>query len=270
MRKHIKMGHKLSPRHKYIRADSANNEIPRKLKQLKELKVWTANVHQRELCVLRRTTTQGGQEQRCPSERRTKKAPKGWRRRSCGGGSGGLGASGAREAHYTTRVTDDGYGGFDVLHGAPPERGRDRTRDAKRRQAQKLLGRKTPELERGSPHICFFNAMLKATERTLLAKIRDLSPSDRQGTQGDYRRREVLRAEREDKILRTSPNVRQAWTGTQNADHLRDGRVHHVQMEEAGSRPRVPVLRTAGRGLGHSRWIPKKEGCRFRAWSGMR
>ena len=137
------------------------------------------------------------------------------------------------------------------------KRERDRKRDAKRRQAQQLLGRKTRELERGSPHICFFNAMLKATERTLVAKIRDLSPSDRQGTQGGYRRREVLRAERVDRILRTSPNVRQAWTGTRNADHLRDGR---VQMEEAGSRPRVPVLRTAGRGLGHARWIPKKKG----------
>ena len=105
LRKHIKMERlsKLSPRHKHIRADSANNGIPQELKQLKELKVSTENVRQRELCVSRRITTEGGQEQRCPSERRTTKAPKGWRRRSCGGGSGGLGASGAREANYTTR-----------------------------------------------------------------------------------------------------------------------------------------------------------------------
>ena len=45
----------------------------------------------------------------------------------------GLGAVGARAAHCTIRVTDEGCSGFDVLHGVPPDRKRHRKRDAKRR-----------------------------------------------------------------------------------------------------------------------------------------
>ena len=36
-----------------------------------------------------------------------------------------------------------------------------------------------PEQERGSPHIWFFNSMVKATETTLRSRIGELSPPDR-------------------------------------------------------------------------------------------
>ena len=74
-----------------------------------------------------------------------------------------------------------------------------------------------PTKERRSPLILFFSAMLKA----ILEKV----------AREDQRRGDILRSRRVDQIVQTSPDVRQAWDGTQNTDHLRDGRVHHVPME---------------------------------------
>ena len=197
----------------------------------------TEHVHQRELYVLcraavwrhaqRRATTRGGQEQRRPFERSTTKAPRGWRRGRHEGRIGGLGASGASKADYATRVSNEGFRGFDVLHGAPPKRERHRKRGVQglERDNHDMVATK-PAVERESRHVWFFNAMLKAVKRNLTAKFGELTPSDRmkvevsQGAPGDYRRWEVHRLQRVDQIVQASPNIRQALTSTQNTYHL--------------------------------------------------
>ena len=64
-----------------------------------------------------------------------------------------------------------------------------------------------PDMERGSTHIWFFNAMLKATEKSLMIKIGELSLLDQGKAEAlrtlrlDHRRREVLRVEHGDKSM---------------------------------------------------------------------
>ena len=48
---------------------------------------------------------------------------------------------------------------------------------------------------------------------------------------------------RADHIVQASSNVHQAWAGTQNTDHCRDGWVHLVQVEETRHRLQARGLR---------------------------
>ena len=65
---------------------------------------------------------------------------------------------------------------------------------------------------------------------------------------------------RVDHIVQASPNVHQAWAGTQNTDHCRDGWAHLVQVEETRHRLRHDVydferIRGSGTGIPKSRRI---------------
>ena len=107
-------------------------------------------------------------------------------------------------------------------------------------------------MERGSPHIWLFNAMLKSTERILQTESGELSLPDEEKVEAlttlriDHRRGEVLRGEHVDKTMQASPNFRKAWAVAQVAGHLCSGRIHFLQMEEAPRRGGVPPLRAVG------------------------
>ena len=67
--------------------------------------------------------------------------------------------------------------------------------------------------------------------------------------QDDHRRSEIPRAECVGQIMQASPNFRQAGAGTQVADHRRDRRIHHTQMEDAD----LTVARELSKAFFHQR-----------------
>ena len=135
---------------------------------------------------------------------------------------------------YTSRHTGERPGVADVFHSGPTKRER---KNAGRFYSDMVEIK--PDMERGSTHIWFFNAMLKATERILKTKIGELSLPD-QGKAEALRTLGLItdggkfhELSTWIKACRAPPNFRKAWADAQVADHLRSRRIHVLQMEEA-------------------------------------
>ena len=122
-----------------------------------------------------------------------------------------------------------------------------------------------PDMERGSPHIWFFNAMLKSTDGTSKTESGELSllgqgKAEALGTlrivtdEGGSRR-----AEHGDKGMQASPSFRNAWAVTQVAGHFGSGRIHAPLKEEAARKGGEPPLRAFGGDTGNAGRGAKKE-----------
>ena len=164
-----------------------NIEIPEEMSLFAELKTLAENVRERCFRVIwraadwRRTVQcneEASQEQRSLVKRRAKKAATSWRRRSGGRRCDGLDNPGAPEALCTTRGTVERLGVTDVFALCSHQ---NRATSRKRR---KNAGRCCsdmveikPDMERGSPHIWLFNAMLKPHRGDLKEREWRIEPS---------------------------------------------------------------------------------------------
>ena len=167
-----------------------------------------------------------------------------------GGGrrSDGLDLPSAHEALCTSRVTREGPGACDV-HVIVKE-----MQDAMAFNERVV---NSPKAERGSPHVWFFNAMVKATVKILAQKTQSGGvsfPDQGKGRgnkddQNNYREFDVRRTESVVKSMQASRQL------AQNPGNHPKSRI----MEEAGSRQSTSSFCAAGGGHGSARRVPKEE-----------
>ena len=118
---------------------------------------------------------EASQEQRIRVKRRTEKASASWTRRSSVRRRARPDGPAAPKTPYATRGAGERPRGIDVLHSSYQNRATSGKRCKVQEGSTATWWKTNQALERGSPHIWLFYAMLKATERFLKTKIGELS-----------------------------------------------------------------------------------------------